>query len=136
MFGIGGKIAAGMGIGMIVLAGAFGLYFKHSQSQIANLNQTVATERTAADNANANLKQLQQQIDAQKVQLTVLSKQMSNSRKEQQKITEIFAKHDLGKLANAKPGLIQEHVNSGTQNLFKELESVTDPDSYDQSSGK
>lgn len=38
---------------------------------------------------------------------------------------EIFKKHELTRLARAKPGLIELRVNSGTEEVFSSIERVT-----------
>ncbi len=48
---------------------------------------------------------------------------------------DIFRRHNLNQLAEAKPGLIEKRVNAGTKDVFesiendtKELNQLTNPD--------
>ena len=43
----------------------------------------------------------------------------------QDEISQKLRDHNLTKLANAKPGLIQKRVNDATQKLFREMEEIT-----------
>lgn len=54
-----------------------------------------------------------------------LAKQALEASKETRRLHDIFSKHDLGKLASKKPGLIQKRVNSGTLKLFRMFECET-----------
>ena len=54
-----------------------------------------------------------------------LSRMAQEASKETRRLHDIFSKHDLGKLASKKPGLIQNRVNSGTVNLFRMFECET-----------
>ena len=40
-----------------------------------------------------------------------------------QRYLNIFARHDLSKLAAAKPGLIQTRINKGTKDVFDTIEN-------------
>ncbi len=42
--------------------------------------------------------------------------------KEVRKLNDIFAKHDIEKLASRKPGLIETRLNNGTADAFRMLE--------------
>ena len=46
----------------------------------------------------------------------------------------IFKKHDLTKLARAKPGLIETRANKATDEIFKVIEDETEPQDYDPTS--
>jgi hypothetical protein len=53
---------------------------------------------------------------------------------EKNRYMDIFKRHDLNKLAIAKPGLLETKVNRGTKNVFdtiendsRELDSLDDP---------
>jgi hypothetical protein len=42
---------------------------------------------------------------------------------EMQRYLDIFKRHDLAKLAAAKPGLIETRVNKGTKDVFESIEN-------------
>ena len=128
--GLGGKVAIGMGILLLATMAAGAWYFKYSQGQLAELNQKVAAEQARAESAEANLEFMQDSIARQQATLNTLAQQSVEIRREQQEVIDIFAEHDLQRLAEAKPGLIERRVNAATKSVFDELEEVTDPNSY------
>jgi hypothetical protein len=128
--GLGGKVAIGMGILLLATMAASAFYFKYSQGKLAELNQKVAAEQARAESAEANLEFMQDSIARQQATLNTLAQQSVEIRREQQEVIDIFAEHDLQRLAEAKPGLIERRVNAATASVFDELEEVTDPNSY------
>jgi hypothetical protein len=51
---------------------------------------------------------------------------------EAQRYLAIFARHNLSKLAAAKPGLIETRINKGTSDVFRTIEQdTTDIDAID-----
>ena len=118
--GLTGYMAAGMAVLII----AFGVYFKFSQDKIANLNQEVAVQTTKAAIAEANNKAMRNQIAAQTAALSDLAVEQQEIRKQSLRVAEIFSKHDLDKLAAAKPGLIETRINNGTEAVLDELRGI------------
>ncbi len=127
---LGGKLVMGMGIAMLVMAGLFGLYYKLSQKTIATLNQEVSAQQARAVSAEANLKFMQESLQDQLKSLDKLAEASVIIRKEQKATIDIFAEHDLNKLASRKPGLIERRINKGTDAVFAELELLSDPNTY------
>lgn len=125
-----GGLTMYMAIGMVVMAGLFGLYFKMSQSKIGELNQLVAVEQAGRKSAEANLRIKQAESDKQAELLQTMASASAVIRKEQEVTIDLFANHDIQALAEAKPGLIEIRVNRGTQKVFDELERITDPLAY------
>lgn len=54
-------------------------------------------------------------------QINELAEQATAARKETRRLNALFSKHDFGRLAAAKPGLIQKRVNAGTSNVLRLL---------------
>jgi len=125
-----GGITMYMVIAMVVMAGLFGLYFKYSQNQLMEANQKVAAQTARAESAEANLEFMQQSLARQQRNLGKLADESVLIRKEQQETINIFSEHDIQKLAEARPGMIELRVNRGTQRVFDELEEITDPTTY------
>lgn len=113
-----------MAAGMAVMAIAFGLYFKMSQNEIAQLNQEVAIHKTEAASAKANLAFVKNQVEQQTEALSVLATEQQEIRKESLRVSEIFAKHNLALLASKKPQLIENRINAATADIFKQFEEV------------
>ena len=128
--GLGGKVAIGMGILLLATMAGSAWYFKYSQNKMAELNQELAVEATARASAEANLQRERNRVAQQQATLNTLAQESVQIRREQQEVIDIFAEHDLQRLAEAKPGLIERRVNAATASVFDELEEVTDPNSY------
>ena len=129
-FGIGTKVAIGMGFAMLIMAAGFAWYFKYAQGEMAILNQEVAIQTVKAASAEANLKFVQESVRNQQKNLDKLTDASVIIRQEQEKTIDIFADHDLKALAERKPGLIERRVNRGTAAVFAELERLSDPRTY------
>jgi len=126
-----GGLTMYMAIGMVVMAGLFGLYFKMSQAKISQLNQEVAVERAGKESAESNIRVLQAEKEKQQQLLQTMASASAEIRKEQEVTIDLFANHDLKALAERKPGLIETRVNKATEEVNKELERITDPLSYE-----
>lgn len=125
-----GSLSMYMGIVLVVVIGASAVYFKYSQGKLAEANQQIAVQTAKAASAEANIKFMQESLARQQQNLGKLADESVLIRKEQQKTINIFSEHDIQKLAEAKPDLIQTRVNNGTARVFKELEDITDPTTY------
>jgi hypothetical protein len=111
----------------IMLAGAGGglFYVKQLQSnlEIARLNN--AKLESAVETSEASIATLK----ADNARLNALSDQLNaDLTKSEQYGDELRAtlnKHNLTHLANKKPGLIENRMQGGTDELWKDLESIT-----------
>ena len=125
-----GGIAMYMGVVLAVTILASAAYFKYSQDKLAEANQQVAAQTARAESAESNLKFMQESLARQQKNLGKLADESVIIRKEQQETINIFSEHDIQKLAEAKPGMVETRVNRGTKRVFDELEQITDPTTY------
>lgn len=128
------QMSALLGVGLIVMSGAFKLYYDKSEAQ----KQTMAAElRQAADNElllENNIKQLNNQViqaeeDKQRAfeKINTLQEQNNQAREEVSKLKSKFDKHDINMLSLRKPKLIENIINKGTKEVLGEFESITSP---------
>ena len=128
------QMSALLGVGLIVMSGAFKLYYDKSEAQ----KQTMAAElRQAADNElllENSIKQLNSQViqaeeDKQRAfeKINTLQEQNNQARKEVSKLKSKFDKHDINMLSLRKPKLIENIINKGTKEVLGEFESITSP---------
>ena len=87
------------------------------ETQIADQNESIKNHLEKAE-------KVQQHIQ-------IIEKQKQEAEREVNKLRNTFAKHDLDKLALAKPGLIQKRVNDGTKRVKEELIALTNPEQFD-----
>lgn len=134
--GLGSKVAIGMGVMLLVVLAGSAWYFKYSQNQLAELNQTVAAEKARAASAESNLDKMRNDVRRQTEALQELAREQAQIRREQEELTDLFADHDLKAIAERKPNLLETRVNAGTKKVLEELERLTDPDSYNRRLGE
>ena len=132
---MGFKLSIGLAIALVMLAGAFKLYYEKSEAEkmaIALQWQVTMDNQLRLENAvKTQNAQIEKQIatkrasDARIELLTIASNQATEKIDQ---LREKFARHDLNMLSLRKPGLIEKIVNRGTATVFKELEDLTNPD--------
>lgn len=107
-------------IGIIVVMG-LGSYFLYSQNQrLVELNKAFEI-RNAEQIATiaAQTEQFQKQTQA----LGTLTKKNQEIEADMNRYLDIFRRHNLTKLAAAKPGLIEPRMNKATKEVFDGIEN-------------
>ena len=105
-----------------------------------NANQTLTANNIALEGAIAQqeeaMKVMKESYEKQGKALNQLSSRNAQIEQEMNGYLDIFRRHNLNKLAIAKPGLIETRANEATQKVFesiendsKELDSLDDPSS-------
>jgi hypothetical protein len=112
---------------LIGLAGGGFLYVKKLQSDLETARANVAKMEVAVQTAEASVKTLQEE----NVRIGELNGQLqSDLQKAEQYGDELRAtlqRHNLTHLATKKPGLIEKRMQGATNELWDDLESITDP---------
>ena len=110
------KILLGV-VGVLAIA----LYFLWSQnSRLASLNQ--AFEQRDQEQ-RAAIESLQNDFKVQTEGLLAIQSRNQEIEAEMSRYLDIFKRHNLSKLAAAKPGLIETRVNNGTKDVFDSIEA-------------
>lgn len=144
--GIGG-ISTALNLGKflipaLIIAGAVGYHFykiSSLQNEISTQQKNISTLREDLATSKANQMQLQgtvtslntvierlkQQRREDKARLERLSNQFADAQDQVNSLKEILSEHDLEYLAINKPGLIENRINNGTDDLGKELEEIS-----------
>ena len=135
---MGFKLSIALGIALVMLSGAFKLYYDKSEAEkmaMATQLQTAMDNQLRLENAvQTQNEQIEKAVESKKASdarielLTVANNQATEKIDE---LREKFARHDLDMLSLRKPGLIEKVVNRGTAAVFKELEDLTNPDQFD-----
>jgi len=110
------KILAGA-LGSVVIIAVF-LYWRLSSAQvdIAILEVEVAVSQDAVDSLSTELVKQTNALKTQSDNNNIITA-------ENKRYLSIFKRHNLTKLAEAKPTLIENAINNGTQEVFDELEN-------------
>lgn len=133
--GVGNYLMMGMAA-VILIGGGFGYwYYKDSQATIYTLNQNIATLEAnavalegAIDTLNGTVLTLEKQRKIDQVKIDKLSNEYRDSRAKVNDLRRTLSKHDIGYLAQEKPGLVENIVNRGTKKVGEELERLSQPE--------
>jgi cell division protein FtsB len=118
---------------VIVLAGAGFAYHKMTVVALENrivdlqeqvdftLAQNVGLQTAAATN-EATIKSLSAKAEAQAKAMGALTQNNQQLSSERDEFMSIFKRHNLTKLARAKPGLIEPRINKGTSEVLRTIE--------------
>ena len=120
-----------MGLVLVLGIACFWLY---------NANQTLTANNIALEGAIAQqeeaMKVMKESYEKQGKALNQLSSRNAQIEQEMNQYMDIFRRHNLNKLAIAKPGMIEKRANDATKAVFesiendsKELDSLDDPSS-------
>jgi hypothetical protein len=118
---MGGFLSKGlMGV---VLVLAIGLYFLWNENtRLSALNQAFELRD---QEQKAAIESLQNDFKLQTEGLLSLQSENQKIELEMNRYLDIFKRHNLSKLAAAKPGLLEPRVNNGTKNVFESIEEVS-----------
>lgn len=103
---------------MVLSLGGYWLYSENQTLKINNskLEGAVAEQKAA-------IVAIQESFAKQGKSLQNLQRNYNQIEQEKDQYLAIFAKHNLDKLALAKPGLIELRINKGTATVFGDIEN-------------
>ena len=107
----------------IILVLSLGSYYLYNQNQVLQVNN--AQLETAVATQEEALATMQNDFALQTAQLGELQKKSQEAQKEMNRYLDIFKRHNLTKLAAAKPGLLEPRINNGTKNVFDSIEEIS-----------
>ena len=121
---------------MILLAGAGYAYHTTVVSQkdtvIARLEANAVTLKenamrleTAFEREQAARERSEQNLQSQLKAVGDLTEKNNAMQQEMDGYLSIFKRHDMTRLARAKPGLIEPRINKGTQAVFRSIEEAS-----------
>jgi chromosome segregation ATPase len=100
-------------------------YYDSTQATIQRLSAEKAILDTALEQQTASINAMQEQMERQNELNTELQANLQEANSGLNEMRSKFARHDLTRLAIAKPGLIQTRINNGTDEVFREIEENT-----------
>ena len=109
-------------IGIIIVL-SLGSYYLYNQNQVLTANN-MALEGAVATQEET-IATMQNDFALQTAQLGELQKKSQEAQKEMNRYLDIFKRHNLTKLAAAKPGLLEPKINNGTKNVFDSIEEIS-----------
>jgi len=136
---VGFKLSIGLGIALMLVSGAFKMYYDKSQAELdafhIRLEQSIQNQKTlesTIDQQNDNLKETIKNQDLMIAQVERLQKQNMEAQNEVTDLRKKFSKHSLNVLSVRKPKLIEKIINTGTKEVLKDLEEITNPNQFDE----
>ena len=107
----------------IILVLSLGGYYRYQQNLVLTANNlalegAVATQEAAIEN-------MQNDFALQTKSLGELQAKSQATQLEMNRYLDIFKRHNLTKLAAAKPGLLEPRINKGTKNVFDSIEEIS-----------
>ncbi len=118
MGGIISKILIGV---VLILSTAIYLLWNEN-AKLSSLNQAFELRNQEQKLA---IESLQNDFTMQTEGLLALQSRNQEIEAEMNRYLDIFKRHDLSKLAAAKPGLIEPRVNNGTKDVFNSIEEAS-----------
>ena len=136
---MGFKISVGLGVALVVVCGAFKMYYDKSQAELDSfhirLEQSIQNQKTletTIENQNKNLKET---IENQKLMIAQVERLQKENIMAQNEVTDIrkkFSRHSMDVLSIRKPKLIENIINRGTKAVLNDLKQITDENQFDQ----
>ena len=106
-----------MGIIFVMGIGSYFLYQQYETVKAENLALTFAVEEQ-----KKTIEVIKENFEKQGKALNNLTARNAEIEGEMTRYLDIFKRHNLNKLAIAKPGLIEKRVNDGTKKVFETIE--------------
>ena len=106
-------------IGIIVVLGLSSYLLWSENSKLSALNQAFELRD---QEQKLTIESLQNDFTLQTEGLQQIQLKSQEIQKEMNRYIDIFKRHDLTKLASAKPGLIEPRINKGTKDVFDSIE--------------
>ena len=120
----------------IIIAMSLGGYFLYQQNESLKIENLAFQVRDQEQ--QATIKAQQESFERQSSALNNMTARNAEIEGEMNRYLDIFKRHNLNKLAIAKPGLIEKRVNDGTKKIFetieedsKSLDNLDDPTTTD-----
>ena len=133
------QISAGLGLGLLLLAGSFKMYYDKTQAEIESfhlqLEQAIQNQKMlegTIEQQNENLKETIQNHELMISQVERLQKENMMAQNEVTDIRKKFSRHSMDVLSIRKPKLIENIINRGTKSVLNDLKVITDEAQFDE----
>ena len=113
---------------LVVLSGVgYGAlsYYNDTQERLATLRDNNAKLEVANKSKEEALKTIQSNVEKTNKLNKELQGRLQDAEVYQDDLRKKLQKHDLTRLSEKKPGLVEKKINEGTQELFNDFESIT-----------
>ena len=136
---MGFKLSIGLGLALVILSGAFKLYYDKSQAELDSfqirLEQSIQNQKTLETTIEEQNQNLKQTIENQELMIAQVERLQKENMAAQNEVTDIrkkWSRHSVDVLSIRKPQLIQNIINRGTKAVLNDLKQITDENQFDQ----
>jgi uncharacterized protein (UPF0335 family) len=136
---VGFKLSVGLGVALVLVSGAFKLYYDKSQAELDSfqirLEQSIQNQKTLETTIEEQNQNLKQTIENQELMIAQVERLQKENMAAQNEVTDIrkkWSRHSLDVLSIRKPQLIQNIINRGTKAVLNDLKQITDENQFDQ----
>ena len=112
---MGMKLAGVMALISFVMAGAFYWYYNDTQERMAILNENNAKLEVAIQTSEAAVEQLQVDFQRASEELNKVNTEFADIRRQNRTLSDKLGRHDLGNLAENKPGLVERIITGASK---------------------
>lgn len=109
----------------ITFAGFYQFIHKPLLGQVAQQQVLLAAQELREQEQVKTIEALQNNLQKTSEALNVMSSRNAEIEAESKRYLAIFARHNLSRLAAAKPTLIETRINRGTKDVFDSIENDT-----------
>jgi len=111
---MGTKLAGIMAVVTFIVCGLFYWYYNDTQERMTILNENNAKLETAVATSEAAVESLQRDFESANKALNEVNEKFTNIRKQNKTLSNKLGRHDLGNLAENKPGLVEKVVTKAS----------------------
>ena len=110
-------------VGGVVYGGWY--YYKDTQARIQILTENSAKLEIAAQQQEMTINTLVEDAEKFRELNKDLNTKLEAANDYKNELISKLRKHDLSRLSQLKPGLVENRINNGTKKLFESFESIT-----------
>lgn len=114
---------------MTALIGAVGFgawkYYQYTQGQILVYATNAAQAEQAAEESNAALVKIKEDLVQVQKQFNEVSREFADAQSRVDTLEKKLSEHDLGQLAQAKPGLVEKIIDKAGANVMRCIEILS-----------
>jgi len=119
-------------IGIIVAMGVGGyFYYTTTEAKLESLQALNQAYELRDKEQQQAITALQDNLQLQTTALIDMQAKNAQIQSEMNEYLDIFKRHNLGQIASARPGQVELRANRATEEVFNELEDITNPNRND-----
>jgi len=119
-------------IGIIVAMGVGGyFYYTTTEAKLESLQALNQAYELRDKEQQQAITALQDNLQLQTTALIDMQAKNAQIQSEINEYLDIFKRHNLGQIASARPGQVELRANRATEEVFSELEDITNPNRND-----